>query len=72
MLWEVSKDNKYLFISKLSHTGTVDSYSILQNGELGELLSTDAHEGRSVHPRQRNHMSIFQVLHRIGEYVFYL
>ena len=66
---EVSKDNKYL-LSANYHTGTVDSYSILQNGELGELLSTDAHEGSSVHPRQEKPHVHFSGFTPDGEYVF--
>ena len=66
---EVSKDDKYL-LSANYHTGTVDSYSILQNGELGELLSTDAHEGSSVHPRQEKPHVHFSGFTPDGEYVF--
>ena len=66
---EVSKDNKYL-LSANYHTGTVDSYSILQNGELGELLSTDVHEGSSVHPRHEKPHVHFSGFTPDGEYVF--
>ena len=66
---EVSKDDKYL-LSANYHTGTVDSYSILQDGELGELLSTDAHEGSSVHPRQEKPHVHFSGFTPDGEYIF--
>ena len=69
LLTSVGKDNKYL-LSANYHTGTVDSYSILKNGELGELLSTDVHEGSSVHPRQEKPHVHFSGFTPDGEYVF--
>ena len=59
-----------IFLSANYHTGTVDSYSILPNGELGELLSTDTHEGSGVHARQEKPHVHFSGFTPDGEYVF--